>query len=323
MVIVGLDIGTTGTKAVAFRLDGTVCASAYREYNMLSPEPGQLELDPHEVATGIKAVLTELGAKTKDDLPQSIAWSVLGEAMVPIDEQGQPLGNAIIGFDCRGDEEVRELHAQLTQEEAFGVTGHPINSFHSLCKLMWWRKNRPDVFKRARKWLCFADYFVHLLGLPPTIDHSLASRMLLFDVHQLNWSDRMLSFAGIDAEKLATCVAPGEAIGTIGKNDFGIPETCVIGAGLHDQPAGILGTGTGPGEAMDATGTVVCLGVRLTGNPDPAVMIPSNLCSYPTYGTNQHISLAWNFTGGSLLKWYRDQFAAEERAEADRSGKDV
>ncbi len=321
--IVGLDIGTTGTKAVAFRLDGQVIASAYREYNMLSPEPGQLELDPWEVRTCIKDVLTELAGRTTDDPPQSLAWSVLGEAMVPIDETGEPLGNAIIGFDCRGEEEADYLRANLQGEEAFRITGHPINSYHSICKLLWWRNNRPEIFKRARKWLCFADYFVHSLGLPPAIDYSLASRMLFLDVRQYTWSDRMLRLAGIDAEQLARPVAPGEAVGAIGKNDFGFPETCVIGAGLHDQPAGIIGTGTERGEAMYAIGTVVCLGVRLTADPDPAVMLRSNLGVYPTYGAGQYVSLAWNFTGGSLLKWYRDQLAAEERAEAERTGRDV
>ncbi len=323
MSIVGIDIGTTGTKAVAFTLDGRVVASAYREYNMLSPQPGQLELDANDVLGKIKEVLAELGAKTRSDPPRSIAWSALGEAMAPLDAKGTPLGNAIIGFDCRGEEEVLELKAALSQEDAFAITGHPINSYHTICKLMWWRKHRPDVFARAKKWLCFADLFVHALGLPPAIDYGLASRTLLLDVHAYRYSERMLAIAGVTADQLARPMAPGDAVGAIGKNPFGFPEDCVVGVGMHDQPAGILGTGTGPGEAMYAIGTVVCLGVRLTRAPDPAVMLANNLCAYPTYGKNQYISLAWNFTGGSLLKWYRDQFAAEERAEAERTGRGV
>jgi len=321
--IVGIDIGTTGTKAVAFRLDGRVVASAYREYNLTSPQPGQLELDPGVVLAKIKEVLAELAAAARSDPPQSIAWSALGEAMAPLDAGGAPLGNAIIGFDCRGEEEVLDLKAGLSQEDAFAITGHPINSYHSICKLMWWRKHRPDVFGRAKRWLCFADLFVNALGLPPAIDYALASRTLLLDIHARHWSERMLAFAGVAPEQLARPMAPGEAVGTIGRNAFGFPETCVVGVGLHDQPAGILGTGTAPGEAMYAIGTVVCLGVRLASAPDPAVMLANNLCAYPTYGADQYISLAWNFTGGSLLKWYRDQFAAEERLEAERAGRGV
>ena len=323
MSIVGIDIGTTGTKAVAFRLDGRVVASAYREYNLTSPQPGQLELDPGVVLAKIKEVLAELAAAARSDPPQSIAWSALGEAMAPLDAGGAPLGNAIIGFDCRGEEEVLDLKAGLSQEDAFAITGHPINSYHSICKLMWWRKHRPDVFGRAKRWLCFADLFVNALGLPPAIDYALASRTLLLDIHARRWSERMLAFAGVAPEQLARPMAPGEAVGTIGRNAFGFPETCVVGVGLHDQPAGILGTGTAPGEAMYAIGTVVCLGVRLASAPDPAVMLANNLCAYPTYGADQYISLAWNFTGGSLLKWYRDQFAAEERLEAERAGRGV
>lgn len=323
MSIVGLDIGTTGAKAVAFRLDGRVIASAYREYNMLSPRPGQLELDPVEVLSKIKDAVRELVSLTRDDPPQTIAWSALGEAVVPVDEQGAFLGNAIIGFDCRGDEEVKELHAQLSQEECFAITGHPINSFHTLCKLMWWRAHRPEVFARAHLWLGFPDLFVASLGLPPSIDYALASRTLLLDVNDYRWSPRMLALAGIREDQLAVPVAPGARIGVAGKNDLGLPEDCVVGAGVHDQPAGILGTGTESGEAMYAIGTVVCLGVRLAAAPDPQVMLASNLCAYPTYGRKQYVSLAWNFTGGSLLKWYRDQFAGEERREAEASGRDV
>ena len=225
MSIVGLDIGTTGAKATAFRLNGEIVASAYREYNMASPEPGQLELVPGEVLAAIRAVLGELTSKTRSDPPQSLAWSVLGEAMVPIDQAGRALGNAIIGFDCRGEEEADYLRGELTPEEAFRITGHPVNSYHSICKLLWWRTHRPEVFKQARKWLCFADYFVHSLGLPPAIDYALASRMLFLDVKNYTWSERMLALAGITAEHLAAPTAPGDAIGEIGRNDFGFPET--------------------------------------------------------------------------------------------------
>jgi len=321
--IIGLDIGTTGTKAVAFTREGEIIDSAYREYNMVSPRPGQLELVPGEVLSAIKEVLKEIGEKTRRDPPRSLAWSVLGEAVVPVDAAGEPLDNAIIGFDSRGEEEAGFLRSRITNREVFDITGHPINSYHTVCKIMWWRNRKPEVFKKAKKWLCFADYFVSALGLPPAMDYSLAARTLLFDVKKYEWSERMLDLAGLEPGSLARPVAPGEAVGEVGKNDFGLPPGCVIGAGLHDQPAGILGTGIGPGEAMYAIGTVVCLGVRLTSDPDPEVMLRNNLCAYPTYGEGQYISLAWNFTGGSLLKWYRDQFAAEEKALARETGKDV
>jgi xylulokinase len=95
----------------------------------------------------------------------------------------------------------------------------------------------------------------------------------------------------------------------------------VAAGGLHDQAAGILGTGIQPGESVLATGTVVCLGVRLRGAPAPGPLIPSNLCYYPSFAGSL-VTIAWNFTGGSILKWYRDQFSEAERAEAGRRGVD-
>jgi len=321
--LVGLDIGTTGTKAVAFDREGKVLATAYQEYDMRSPEPGQLELDPEEVLGAVRKVLTEIAAQTKNDPPESLGWSALGEAAVPVDSRGKPLAPAIIGFDCRGEEQARWLRERISDQEVFALTGHGINSFHTICKILWRRDSDPRLFRQTAKWLCFPDFFLASLGLEPAIDYSLAARTLLLDIHKGQWSEKLLELSGLEPENLARPVPPGEPVGEIGPNDFGFPPSCVIGAGLHDQPAGILGVGTGPGEAMYAIGTVVCLGVRLTARPDPGVMLRNNLCAYPTYGHGQLVSLAWNFTGGSLLKWYRDQFAYPEKEIAEKEGKDV
>ncbi|MEE3230320.1 MAG: FGGY family carbohydrate kinase, partial [Planctomycetota bacterium] len=102
MSIVGLDIGTTGVKAVVFREDGTFVTAPYREYDLESPKHGHLELDPKEVLDAVREVLGKAAAETKDDPIRSLATSTLGEAMVPVDEDNKPVGNAIIGFDARG-----------------------------------------------------------------------------------------------------------------------------------------------------------------------------------------------------------------------------
>src|SRR5262245_20530009 len=98
MSILGLDTGTTGVKAVAFRDDGKLITSAYREYNLKSPRAGHLELDPGEVLAAIRHVTGAVAAMTSADPIRSVASSTLGEAAVPVDEGGKPVGNAIVGF---------------------------------------------------------------------------------------------------------------------------------------------------------------------------------------------------------------------------------
>ncbi len=325
MSILGLDIGTTGVKAVAFRDDGALITSAYREYNLKSPRPGWLELDPAEVLAAIRHVTNTVATATRSDPMRSVATSTLGEAAVPVDTAGKAVGNAIVGFDARGEAEMAAFKRKISQGEVFDITGHGINSYHTLFKILWRRDHDRAVFDRAKKFLCFGDFTAASMGVPPRMDHSMAARTLAFDIHALRWSPRILDAAGLSPEMFPPPAAPGDPLGEIGEaalKEFGLPRGCVFAAGLHDQPAGILGAGIQPGESMLATGTVICLGVRLKGKPEGTVMAENNLCYYPTAGDRQYISIAWNFTGGSLLKWYRDTLASPELDEAKRRGVD-
>jgi xylulokinase len=320
MAIMGLDVGTTGSKAVVFDLEGKILASSYREYNLISPKPGWLELSPKDVLDAVKHVVGEASAKSGDKV-KTVALSLLGEAGVPVDQNFKPLANSIIGFDPRGEKQCRKFRTKIDPCELFKITGHSANSFHSLFKILHIKEEEPQLFSKMKKFLCFGDFIAAKLGLEPTIDYSMAARTLLFDVNQLDWSDKLLGLAGLDRSIMAKVAAPGTAIGTIGKNDLGFPEGAVLAAGLHDQPAGILGAGIEPGQSMLATGTVVCMGVLLNRSVDPAAMTKNNLCRYPTFGGN-FVSLGWNFTGGSALKWFRDNFALDLVEQANAQGKD-
>lgn len=326
MSILGLDIGTTGVKAVAFREDGGVpIASAYKEYDLRSPRPGYLELDPGEVLAAIRLVTSSVGERTRGDPIRSVASSTLGEAAVPMDRGGKPVGNAIIGFDSRGEEAMRAFKGEISNDEVFDITGHGINLSHTLFKLMWRRDHDAETFRRTEKFLCFGDFTQASMGIAPRMDHAVAARTLAFDIIRLDWSRRILDVAGLSPEIFPPPVAPGERVGELGETaarEFGLPRGCVVAGGLHDQPSGILGAGVAPGESMLAIGTTICLGVRLRGRPAGRGMADANLCYYPTLGDRQYISIAYNFTGGSLLKWYRDQLAGPELDEAAKRGVD-
>jgi len=326
MSILGLDVGTTGVKAVAFRDDGACLASCYREYHLKSPRPGWLELDPAEVLAAIRHVTGVVARETSRDPIRSVATSTLGEAAVPVDSSDRPVGNAIVGFDARGEEEAARLREKMSNDEVFAIAGHGINSYHTLFKMAWRRDHDRRVFSATRRFLCFGDFTASSLGVPPKMDYSMAARTLAFDIHRLDWSTRLLDAVGLSPDLLPPAAPPGEGLGQISEaaaSQFGLPRGCVFAAGLHDQPAGILGAGIEPGQSMLATGTVICLGVRLRGRPVGGAMAQNNLCYYPTAGDGQFISIAWNFTGGSLLKWYRDNLAGPEFAAATARGVDA
>jgi xylulokinase len=159
------------------------------------------------------------------------------------------------------------------------------------------------------------------------MSHSLAARTMALDVRKGDWSDELLGIAGVPREMLPRTAASGTVVGTIADavaEEIGLPRGIVVATGGHDQPAGALGAGIlESGEAVYATGTVDCICPIYKTYSVTEQTVAGNLCCYPSCVSGLYASIAFNFTGGSLLKWYRDTFAAEECRAAAESGRDV
>ncbi len=327
MSLMGLDIGTTGTKAIVFNLDGNIISQAYREYPLIYPKPGWIELDPKEVWQKVKEALQEANSGARSDPVKAFAISCLGEACVPITKDKEILDRSIIGFDPRGNEEAEWWEERTGKREVMDITGQPITGITTINKLMWWRTNKPQVFNKAWKFLCYEDFAFFMMGLPPTVDYSIASRMMCLDIRKKSWSERLLGLADINENLLAEPVASGTVVDELSKetcNELGFSPGVRGVTGGHDQPAGALGAGIiREGLAMNATGTVECITPCFSKPVLNEEMVNHNYCCYPHVVPDMYVTLAYNFTGGSLLRWYRDTLAKEEKEEAERAGKDV
>ncbi len=327
MSLLGLDVGTTGTKGVAFDLDGRVVASAYREYPLISPRPGWQELDPERVWTCVKAVLAEIARATRYDPIQSMAVSCQGEACHPVDRDGRCLANSLVTFDGRTAHMPAWWLERKSRYELARISGMPLHGMYTINKAMWFRENGPEIFAKTWKFLCYED-FVHLrLGLEPVMSFPLAARTMAFDIHAGDWSDELLGIAGLDRSLFARTAPSGSVVGTIPDSvadAIGLPRGIVVATGGHDQPAGALGAGIlDSGEAMYATGTVECICAIFDRFSLTEEALEGNVCCYPSCVSGLYASLGFNFTGGALLKWYRDTLAESERALAEESGRDV
>ena len=326
MSLMGLDIGTTGTKAIVFDADGNMLAAAYREYSLQSPRQGWLELDPNEVWENVKAAVGEAAAGASDPV-KAVAISCLGESAVPLSKDGEVLYPTIVGFDNRAMTLCDEWLATQDAREIMSITGMPANQMYTIIKLMWLKENEPDVYRQIWKYACYEDYAIWRMGFPPTIDYSLASRTMAFDVQEKRWSERVCDMAGVDVGLWSEAVPSGTIVGELSDSaaaDLGLPKGCRVVTGGHDQPAGAVGAGVvESGVSIDATGTVECFGLAMTDPVLNDAMRESNLCCYPHVAPDLYISLAFNLTGGSLLKWFRDNFAQEEARIAEERGVDV
>jgi xylulokinase len=192
---------------------------------------------------------------------------------------------------------------------------------------MWIKRHRPDLYGRMSRYLTFEDFAQLRMGLQPRIDYSMAARTMAFDIHRKCYSERICRLADVSPDLFSPAVPTGHVVGALGKRaagELGLAEGCLVCAGSHDQPAGALGSGViDPGVAMDATGTVECFAVAMEQPVVNEVMLRNNLACYPHAAPRRYVSLAYNFTGGSLLRWARDTIALAEQAEAERRGVDV
>ncbi len=327
MSLLGLDIGTTGCKATVIEPDGTVQGEAYRDYPLISPGQGWQEVDPGQVWNAVVAVIRQCLLNSKASPVSAVSASSFGEAVTPIDRDGNVLNNSIIYIDPRGIEEARFLGDKIGFDRMTAITGAPVHSMYSIGKIMWLKRNRSDVFEKTWKFLLFADFILFKLGAKAHTDYSLAARTMAFDVVNKKWSSEILACAGVDEDKFAEPVQAGTIVGEVSEkaaSETGLPKGAVLVAGGHDQPCAALGAGVIHGNiAVDGMGTTECITPAFNKPFISSEMAANNLVCVPHVKRDMYVTYAFCFTSGGLLKWYKDQFGGEEQRQAEKDGKNV
>lgn len=326
MSLLGLDIGTTGCKAVVFNEAGQEMARGYREYPLSYPRAGWVEISPELIWQSACQVMQEVNSRVSVDPVRALAISCQGEAVLPIAADGTPLYNFLITFDNRTLPQAAWWAEELGAARIFAITGMPLHPMYSLNKIMWLRVQEPAIAERTWKFLCVEDYLLYRLCGETVTDPSLAARTMALDIRTRDWSEVMLGHAGISREVLPTILPSGSAVGTVmlsACRETGLPSGTLLATGGHDQPCGALGAGAvRPGMAINATGTSDVLCPAIAQPLLNEAMRESNYCCYPHTSEKCYCSIAFNLTGGLLLRWYRDTLCAEEVREARASGQD-
>jgi xylulokinase len=311
MVYIGLDVGTTGSKATAVDVNGGILASAYGEYPTLRQNEGWAEIDPVSVWETVKTVLGKAAASVGPSV-RAIAVASLGESFVLMGKDGRVLVNSMLYSDIRGTEEVADIRRTIGEEELFGITGMPLNAMYTLNKLLWIRGHDPKTLDNTEKIFLFGDFIYYMLSGESAIDYSLASRTLLFDFKRLAWSQKVMDLFGMDPGKFSRPVAPGAVIGHVGSKTasmLGLPPNVALVAGGHDQVCAALGAGvTAKGGCVDGIGTSECITALLDGYEKSTFMQKNNFCIEPYAIKGEYATLAFNVSGAATLRWFRDTF---------------
>lgn len=323
MAYMGIDIGTTGCKAMVFDAAGKLLSSSYREYPLIIPQSGWAELDPAQVISACFEVIREAALQTSDSV-RALAVSSQGEAFTPVGKNGKFLANAMVSSDARAAEIAESWSEEFGKEKLYHITGHTAHPMFTVFKLLWLRDNEPQVWKQTAKFLCFEDLLSYTLGAEPAMGWPLAGRTMLFDVVKEDWNDEILQTVGIDREQLARPLASGSIVGIVSKQTamkLGLPGNVKIVIGGHDQTIGALGAGVfRKGCAMYATGTVECITPAFSEAVFSDSLFKNNLCTYNYSLGEMFTTVAFSLTGGNLLKWFRDEFGQMEVEAAKHTG---
>ncbi|MEA2026031.1 MAG: FGGY family carbohydrate kinase [Chloroflexota bacterium] len=318
--LIGLDIGTTGCKAVVFDLDGALQASASREYPVDLPHPGWAEQDIEAVWVLALESMGEAIAAAGAREVAAIGLSVHGEAVTPVDAGGHPLRPTILGMDTRTEAQNDWLRERFGAKALFERTGMPIHTVNTLPKLLWIREHEPDTWAAAERFLLVEDLLIARMTGKAFTSSCLASRTQLYDLAGDAWDAEILDALELTPDQLAEVVPSGTQVGRLASeltDRLGLATAPGIVTGGHDQACGALGVGlTHPGLAMVSTGTAEVVEVAL---PMPIVSKPlyeGNISVYRHTVPGLFLAMTLNHSGGLTLRWFRDGFCEPQLARS-------
>ena len=308
MSLMGIDIGTTACKVMAFSCKGNLLAAHSEEYALITNRQRHYVLNPTEVWSAVKGCIRGCGGDAvRADPVSALAVSAQGEAVVPLDRHGGILAHAPVSADGRGVEFLDQAAASPGADYLFKTTGQIMDPIHTLFKILWWKNYRPDLYERTWKFVPFDSFALMKMGLPPVMDRSMAARTMCFDVPRRCWSETIHRVFGLDTDKMPEVIESGQSVGTLAppiarKLGFTASVTAVLGG--HDQPCGAVGAGISDEGVVYSIGTTECLTVVAEQSHRDA---PPAFPVYPHVLKGRRVTLAGSQTGGRLFSWLQEK----------------
>ena len=302
---IGIDIGTTSTKAVAFAVGGQALAQHTVGYAMQHPQPDWSEQSPAEILDAVVSCLRSVRQQMAVE-PAALSFSAAMHSLVPLDTEGQPLSNCIIWADNRSVAYAEALRASPLGWQIYERTGTPVHAMSPLCKLMWLRDHTPALFEQAHKFVGIKEYILAQFFGEYVTDYSLASATGLFDLHTLQWNAQALHTAGITAERLSQPVPPTHSLRGLRAAfvaQTGLAPTTPFFVGGSDGCLANLGTGaTAAGTMAVTVGTSGAVRVCVPKPYADATM--RTFCYLLTEG--RYVIGGGTNSGAVMLQWLRD-----------------
>ncbi len=323
--LIGVDIGTSGTKTILIDPTGKVLASASAEYALYSPRPMWSEQEPTDwwnaVCETIRGVLSTSGVDTSEIAGIGLSGQMHGSVF--LDANGQVLRRALLWNDQRTQAECDWITQTVGKERVVELISNPVLTGFTAGKIIWLRNHEPETYARVRKVLLPKDYVRFMLTGEYTTEVSDASGTALFNVRKRNWSEEMLGAIGIPLSWMAKSYESVEISGRISQSAAALtglkPGTPVVGGG-GDQAAGAVGNGIVKTGIVSST--VGTSGVVFAFSDEPVVDPALRLHTFCHAVPGKWHLMGVMLSAGGSLQWYRDTFCQPEKVVAGALGRD-
>lgn len=326
--LIGIDLGTMGSKAAIYDLEGNLIAEAYEESIIRYPKAGWVEQELNDIYQSaincIFSVMQKSGIN--NSAVSAIAFSSQMSGIGMINDAWEPIAHYDSWLDTRCEASIREMGK--FSDEVTRVSGCPPTYAHG-AKKIWWKNNKRDVFRRTAKFIVPLTYvagkMANLKGKDAYIDRTCLHFSGLSDTRSEKWSAELLEHFGIPEAKLPKIVSPMEIIGKVNNEAArltGLKEGTPIAAGAGDQAAAALGVGAvTPGDIFDSAGTASVFSLcvdQFKPDVENKVVLASHGVVPGTFNALSFIN-----GGGLNLRWFRDNFGAEEQKIAKEMEENV
>lgn len=306
MSLLGIDLGTSNCKCVAFREDGSIITHASVSYSAYSSQPDWMEIDAEVLWDAFVKVVRAVSVWLSEDPVTGMAISSQGETIIAVDRDGNPICPALMNADNRAKEQIVRLEQTVGRRRIYDITGLPLDTTFGGTKIMWLKENQPEVYEKAYKFLACEDFILFRLGLGAVSSKCLCCRTLLMDLKKQIWSDEMLDATGIDKNKLSEPVSSGTYIGSLSKEaaqTIGLRKGVSVATAGHDQCCSILGSGVTKSHTVSvAAGTYEGLSLLINTPNTSNYAFENKINTYCHLFDNQYIALAF-FPSGFSTNW--------------------
>ncbi len=321
-LLLGIDIGTSACKLVLFKPDGSAVSSRTESYTTQYPHPGWVEQDPDDwwnaVCRGLKTMFSD-GSVCADEVAcigiDGQSWSA-----IPVDADGNVLIGDPIWMDTRSESICERINAELGEEDIFSLCGNPLKAQYTTGKIVWFKENEPQIYRRTNKFLQSNSFIAYRLSGEITQDISQCYGLHCFDMRKGRYDEAMCSSLGIERSLLPEISSCHEIIGHVSRQASlltGLAEGTPVVAGGLDAACSTLGAGVlRSGETQEQGGQAGGMSICLDSySADPRLILSFHVVP------GRWLLQGGTTGGGGALRWFEKEFGSQERIHALESGR--